>query len=95
MSRHLYLVSAAALITITIISTLNASPIVDPSPLLASYSDRFKESNSKQIWWVIPRDLPNLIDYSNAIIHGTVTRTKPPPGLQLMASCLRLKSTLT
>ncbi len=92
MPRRLYLISAVALIVISIIATLNATPNVDPSSLIASYSDRFKESNSKQIWWAIPRDLPNLVDYSDVIIHGIVTRrTEPPSGLLLDGAVFEVK----
>ena len=81
MSRHLYLISAAALIAITIIATLNASPDVDSSPLLASYAERFDENNyySTQIEWVAPADLPSLSKGSDVIVYGRVIQNVDTP----------------
>lgn len=76
MLRRLGFGAAAILLTITIITFLNApTRDADPSPLYASYAERFQWSGGMEIDWVAPSELLNLAEFSDAIVHGTVIQS--------------------
>jgi hypothetical protein len=82
MLRRLGIGATAILFTITIIATIyTPTRDIDPSPLYASYAERFQLNSGMilHIGWAAPSELVNLTEYSDAIVHGTVIKSVASP----------------